>query len=213
MKVKFPDAYPSASVAGKNAEFEVTVHEVLKAETPVIDEEFAKARGFKDLAALREAARSQIVKEYDGVVRNHLKKQLFDVLEEKYDFDLPEGMVEMEFNTIWERVKQAKEQGDDTLQDKSDDELKEEYRDIAQRRVKLGILLAEVGTHNKLQISREELSRAVMQQASQFPGQERQIFEFYQKNPDRVEDLRGPILEEKAVDLILSKAAFNDSQH
>jgi len=212
VKVKFPDAYPGAQVAGKNAEFAVTVHEVLKSETPVIDEAFAVARGFKDLAALREAVRAQIVKEYDGVVRNQLKKELFDVLEEKYDFELPEGMVEMEFGTIWERVKAAKDEGDESLKDKSDDELKEEYRAISERRVKLGILLAEVGTRNKIQISREELSRAVMQQASQFPGQERQIFEFYQKNPERADELRGPILEEKAVDLILSQVTFNDTK-
>jgi len=212
VKVKFPDQYPGAEVAGKMAEFEVKVHEVLKSEPAVVDEEFAKARGFADLRALRETVRVQLIKEYDSVVRNQLKKELFDVLEEEYNFELPESMVEMEFNTIWERVQQAKEQGDETLADKSEDELREEYRGIAKRRVKLGILLAEVGSRSKIQISRDELSRAVMQQASQFPGQEKQIFEFYQKNPDRVEDLRGPILEEKAVDLILGKVKYNDTK-
>ncbi len=121
-------------------------------------------------------------------------------------------MVEMEFNTIWERVKQSKEEGDESLKGKSDEELKSEYQQISRRRVTLGILLAEVGTRNKIQVSREEISRAVMQQARQFPGQERQIVEFYQKHPDRLENLRGPILEEKAVDLILGKVKFNDTK-
>ncbi len=210
VKVTFPAKYPSAQLAGKDAEFEVTVKAVQESKAPEINEEFATARGFADLNAFHEAVRGQLIKEYDQVVRNQLKKQLFDILEEKYTFELPETMVEMEFKTIWERVKQSKDEGDESLADKSEKELEEEYRKVARRRVTLGILLAEVGTRNKLQISREELSRAVMQQASGYPGQERQIFEFYQKNPNRLEDLRGPILEEKAVDFILSKAKFSD---
>jgi trigger factor len=210
VKVTFPAKYPSAQLAGKDAEFEVTVKAVQESKAPEINEEFATARGFADLNAFHEAVRGQLIKEYDQVVRNQLKKQLFDILEEKYTFELPETMVEMEFKTIWERVKQSKDEGDESLADKSEKELEEEYRKVARRRVTLGILLAEVGTRNKLQINREELSRAVMQQANQYPGQERQIFEFYQKNPNRLEDLRGPILEEKAVDFILSKAKFSD---
>lgn len=212
VKVTFPEKYPSANLAGKDAEFEVTVKAVQEAKTPEVNEEFAKARGFADLAALHEAIRAQIISEFDQVVRDQLKKQLFDVLEKKYEFDLPESMVEMEFNTIWERVKQSQAEGDESLKGKSDEELKEEYKQISRRRVTLGILLAEVGTRNKIQVSREEISRAVMQQARQFPGQERQIVEFYQKHPERLENLRGPILEEKAVDFILGKVKFNDSK-
>lgn len=212
VKVTFPEKYHSAQLAGKEAEFEVTVKAVQEAKTPEIDEEFAKARGFADLSAFHEAVRGQMIKEYDQIVRNQLKKQLFDILEEKYTFELPETMVEMEFKTIWERVKQSKDEGDESLAGKSEEELTEEYKNVARRRVTLGILLAEVGTRNKIQISRDEISRAVMQQASQYPGQERQIFEFYQKNPNRLEDLRGPILEEKAVDLILNKVKFNDAK-
>ncbi len=210
VKVTFPAKYPAANLAGKDVEFEVKIKAVQEAKTPEINEEFATARGFSDLSAFNEAVRAQLVKEYDQIVRNQLKKQLFDILEEKYDFELPETMVEMEFKTIWERVKQSKEDGDEMLAGKSEKELEEEYKKVARRRVTLGILLAEIGTRNKLQISREEISRAVMQQASQYPGQERQIFEFYQKNPNRLEDLRGPILEEKAVDFILGSVKFND---
>jgi trigger factor len=210
--VTFPKNYPAENLAGKEASFAVKLHAIFHKEIPQLDDAFAKARGFEDAKALRSAISSQLAKEYDGVVRSKLKKQLFDQLDEAHDFELPESMVELEFNSIWERLQQAKQQGDESLEGKSDDELKEEYRAIARRRVKLGILLADIGQKNNLQISREELSRAVMQQASNFPGQERQVIEFYQKNPERVEDLRGPILEEKSVDLILSKVSFNDKK-
>lgn len=212
VKVTFPAGYPSAQLAGKEAEFEVDVHAVQEAKTPEVDEEFATARGFANLAAFHDAVRAQLVKEYDQAVRNQLKKQLFDILEEKYTFELPETMVEMEFKTIWERVKQAQADGEEFPADKSEEDLIAEYKQVAKRRVTLGILLAEVGTRNKIQISRDEISRAVMQQANQYPGQERQIFEFYQKNPKNLEDLRGPILEEKAVDLILNQVKFNDQK-
>ncbi len=212
VKVSFPEDYHAKNLAGKPSEFAVTVKAVLKSETPTIDEEFAKARGFADLAAFRDAVRTQITKEYDAVVRNQLKKELFDQLEAKFNFDLPETMVEMEFKTIWERVQQSKAEGDEELKGKSDEELTTEYKKVACRRVTLGILLAEVGTKNKIQISRDEISQAVWNQARFFPGQERMVLDFYQKNPQRIEDLRGPILEEKAVDLILTQVKFNDKK-
>lgn len=212
VKVTFPKEYQAPNLAGKDAEFAVTVKAVSAKETPAIDDEFAKARGFADLRAFREAVRNQMIKEYDQLVRNQLKKQLFDVLEEKYDFDLPQGMVDLEFNSIWARLQQAREQGQEIDDGKDEKEQKEEYQQIAKRRVKLGILLAEIGTRNKIQISRDELSRAVMQQAGMFPGQEKKVMDFYRNNPDRIEDLRGPILEEKAVDFILGKIKFDDSK-
>ncbi len=205
VSVTFPKEYPGAEVAGKEASFAVTVKEVLSKETPAIDDEFAKGLGFADLAALKEAIRGQMAKEYDNVVRGKMKKQLFDELEKECMFDLPQGMLDLEFNTIWQQVQQ---QG--AIEDEA--AAREEYMGIAKRRVKLGILLAEVGTRAKLQISREEVTRAVMQQASQFPGQEQQVLEFYKKNPQRVDDLRGPILEEKAVDHILGSVKFKDKK-
>lgn len=212
VKVIFPKEYHAKDLAGKPAEFAVTVKEIQRKEPAVVDDEFAKARGLADLRAFREAIRDRMIKEYDQLIRRHMKRDLFDVLEETYDFEVPKGMLEVEFNTIWERVKQAKAQGDESLKDKSEDALKSEYDAIAKRRVKLGILLAEIGSRNKIQVSREELNRAAMQQASQFPGQEKQVLEFYRKHPDRMEELRGPILEEKAVDFVLSKVKFNDKK-
>ena len=212
VNVTFPKEYHSEKLAGKEAIFEVKINAVLLKTLPVIDEAFAKDRGFGDERALREAVRNQLIKEYDMIVRNQLKKQLFDVLEDKYEFELPENMVEMEFKSIWERLEQAKKDGDESLVGTDDKELRKEYKAIAGRRVKLGIMLAEIGSRNKIEIDNEELNRAVMQQASQFPGQEKQVMEFYKSNPERIEDLRGPILEEKSVDFILEKISYTDKK-
>lgn len=209
VKVTFPKDYQSEKLAGKEASFSVKVKEILIKETPAVDEEFAKSRGMADLRTLREAVRNQLIKEYDQVVRNQLKKQLFDDLEE-IKLEVPQAMVKMEFDSIWERLMEAKKQGDDSFTDKTDEDLKAEYQRIAERRVKLGIMLAEIGNNNKIQVAREELNRAAMQQASMFPGQERKVMEFYRDNPDRIEELRGPILEEKVVDYILTKIEFED---
>lgn len=210
VKVKFPDDYPGAEVAGKDAEFLVNVKEIETKEKATLNDEFAKERGFESLEKLREAIKDQLQREYSQVVRNQLKKELFDAMENKYDFELPESMVEMEFSTIWERLKQARDAGDESIAGKTDDALKEEYTAIARRRVKLGLMLAEVGNKNNLEITQEELSKSVMQQASQYPGQEQKVMEFYQQNPERLEELRGPILEEKAVDFILGAVTFKD---
>ena len=207
VQVTFPKDYHAEKLAGQEASFAVKIKEVASKETPVINDEFAKGLGFADLRAFREGLRDRLIKEYDQVVRNQLKKQLFDALEEKVDVELPQGMVDMEFNTIWERVKDAKDK-----EGQSEEELKKEYEQIAQRRVKLGLVLADVGSRNKLQITREELSRAVMQQASMYPGQEKHIMGFYRNHPERLEDMRGPILEEKSVDFILSKVKFEDDK-
>ncbi|NBO17897.1 MAG: trigger factor [Proteobacteria bacterium] len=212
VKVTFPKDYPSADLAGKASVFEVKVKGVEIKENAVINEEFATERGFESLAKLRDAIRDQLQKEYDQVVRNQMKKELFDILETKYDFDLPQGMVDLEFGSIWERLKQAQQAGDESVSGRTDEDLKEEYTQIARRRVKLGLLLADIGNRNKLEISREELMRAVMQQASMYPGQEKKVMDFYRNNPERLEELRGPILEEKAVDYILSKIKFNDKK-
>lgn len=212
VKVTFPKDYPGKEVAGKEASFAVKVKALEIKEPSVIDEEFAKERGFETLEKLREAIKTQLVREYDSVVRNQLKKELFDQLEAQYDFELPQGMVDLEFNSIWERLKQAQAEGDESVAGKTEEQLKTEYQSIARRRVKLGLLLADIGNRNKIQISREELTRAMMQQASQYPGQEKKVMEFYRNNPDRVEELRGPILEEKSVDFILTKIKFNDKK-
>ena len=203
--VKFPEAYHSADLAGADATFDVAVHEVSSLHVPDVDDKMAASLGFEDLAALTKAVKEQISGEYNQVARSKAKKQLFDKLDAVVTFDVPEGMIKLEMEGIWKQVEEAKKSGDPELAKKTDDELKAEYEIIAKRRVKLGILLSEVGRANNLQISREELSAAVMNHARNYPGQEDKVFEFYRKNPAQVDELRGPILEEKAVDFILGQ--------
>jgi trigger factor len=211
VNVTFPAAYHKEDLANKPAEFTVTVHEVREGgnKTEATDE-FAKTLGFTDVAGLRKAVHDQFAGDYQAAARGHMKKQLFDQLEKDCDFVTPQGMLDLEFNSIWEKIQQAKKEGDEVLKAKSDEALREEYMKIAQRRIKLGILLSDVAAKNKITINQDELSNAVMQQASQYPGQERKVFEFYQKNPQHLEELRGPILEEKAVDFIIGKSKLTE---
>ncbi len=209
VKVKFPEEYHSKSLAGADAVFDVTVHEVSYLHVPDINDKLAESLGFKDLEALKEAVRAQLGSEFERASRSKAKKQLFDLLDEKLTYQVPQGMLKAERESILKQVEEAKKAGDPELQGKSEDEIKAEYEKIAERRVKLGILLSEIGRSNNIQITRDELSAAVMNQARNYPGQEDKVFEFYRKNPQQLDELRGPILEEKAVDFILSKVKRN----
>lgn len=205
ISVTFPEQYHSKDLAGAAATFDVTVHEVLHFHSPEINEEFAASLGFTDVENLKNAVRQQIDVEYKAAARAKAKKQLFDALDTLADFEIPQGMLKMESESIMAQVAEAKKAGDPELKDKSDDELKAEYEAISERRVRLGLLLSHIARTNELQITREEVSAAVMSQARNYPGQEDKVFEFYRKNPQQIEELRGPILEEKSVDFILSK--------
>lgn len=210
VKVTFPENYHKADLAGKPAEFEVHVHEIQKGEKAEVNDEFAQKFGFKDLEALKNSVKDQFTNDYAMAARVKVKKQLFDALDEKTSFAVPACMYDAEFNSIWAKLEQAKKDGDEDVRKKSDDELRKEYSKIAERRVKLGIVLSDVAMKNKLQVNQQELSQAVMEQARQYPGQERAIFEFYKKNPQQLQELRGPILEEKAVDFIIGKAKVTE---
>src|SRR5690606_27548303 len=189
-------------VAGKAAVFSVDVKELREPVPTAVDDEFAKSLGAENLEALRSNVRRQIENDYAAVARSRLKRQLLDKLAEAHDFTVPTGLVEAEVEGIWKQVEADKAQGrlDPDDAGKSDDELKAEYRAIAERRVKLGLLLSEVGRINNIQIANDELSRAVMNEARRYPGQERQVVEFYQKSPQALAQLRAPIYEEKVVD-------------
>ncbi len=203
--VTFPKEYHSADLAGAEATFDVTVHEVLRLHAPDVDDKLAEQLGFKDLENLKQAVRQQIDYEYKAAARTKAKKQLFDALDEVADFEIPQSMLKLENESIMKQVLDAKKAGDPELKEKSEEALKEEYEAISERRVRLGILLSDIARSNNLQVTREELSAAVMNQARNYPGQEDKVFEFYRKNPTQVDELRGPILEEKSVDFILSK--------
>jgi len=206
--VTFPEHYGAKDLAGKDAVFAVVVHEIRESEIPEIDDAFAKKLGLADAAALRKAVADRIEKEYAQVARGKLKRDLLDALDDAHDFPLPETMVDAEFEAIWKQVEEEKKHGHLSKEEMemSEKDLKAEYRDIAERRVRLGLLLAEVGAHNKLNIGEEELRRALIQEASRYPGQERVVFEFYKKNPQALEQLKAPLFEDKVVDFIIEIA-------
>lgn len=210
VKATFPENYHKQDLAGKPAEFAVHVHEIQTGESAVADDEFAKKFGFKDLAALKDSVKAQFAGDAEATARMKVKKELFDKLDEKTDFVVPACMFDAEFNSIWKSVEQAKKEGDEDLKDKSEETLRKEYTKIAERRVRLGILLSSIALKQGLKVTQNELSQAVMQQARQYPGQERVIFDFYKKNPQQLQELRGPILEEKAVDFIIGQAKVTE---
>lgn len=227
VKVTFPEQYGSEELAGQDVVFEVTVKEVRKPAPVKIDDAFAKNMGLDDLDALKKAISDQIGQEQKSLSRSRLKRSLLDVLADAHKFDVPSGMVEAEFEQIWNQVMadlrhQAfhDEHGDTDTHDHNPDEMpeieepgddvKEEYRAIADRRVRLGLLLSEVGQKNEVTVGQDEVSRLIAQEARRYPGQEDKVFEFYTKNPQAMAQLRAPLYEDKVVDFILELADIKD---
>lgn len=172
--------------------------------------------GMEDLGKLKEALKEEHGREFENVSRLRMKRVLFDELLEAHDFELPEGMVEQEFDSIWKQFEETRKNNPDGIDEddkgKSDEELQEDYKALAQRRVRLGLLLAEVGRLNNIEVTQDELNRAVMQEAQRYPGQEQRFFEYYQKNPDAVQAFRGPIYEDKVVDYIIELAKVTEKK-
>lgn len=210
--VTFPEDYQAEHLAGKEAVFEVTVQEVRAPKTPDIDEDFAKGLGLESLDKLKEIVGEQLQKEYDNASRAKAKRSLLDALDEKHDFDLPPKMLEAEFDQIWQQLQAEMDAGRTAEEDKdkSEDELKEEYRKIAERRVRLGLVLAEIGRQAELTIDESEVQQALINEARNFPGQERQVIEFFQSNENAMAQLRAPIYEDKVVDHILDTAKIKE---
>ncbi len=210
--VTFPEAYQAEHLAGKEAVFEVKVHEVRAPKTPDIDDEFATGLGLESLEKLKELVSEQIKNEFGGASRAKAKRNLLDQLDDKHDFELPPKMVEQEFNQIWQQLQAEMDAGrtDESDKDKSEDDLKAEYRTIAERRVRLGLVLAEIGRVADVQISEQEVQQALLNEARNFPGQERQVIEFFQKDPNAMAQLRAPIYEDKVVDHILETAKVKE---
>lgn len=214
VEVTFPEGYHAAELAGKAAVFEVDVKELRVPKAPEIDDEFAKALGFEGgLDALKQAVRERMEADYGNLSRLRAKRQLLDRLAEMHDFPVPQGMVDIEFDQIWQRLQEELKQGGGDAEDKAKDEetLKGEYRAIAERRVRLGLLLSEVGRRNNVTVTRDELGRAVFAEAQRYPGQEQQVFEFFKNNPQAVESLRAPIFEDKVVDFILGQVKVTEA--
>ena len=208
VKVTFPADYQAANLAGKDAVFAVTVKQVSAPGSVTVDDAFAKTLGMESLDKLKDAIRDQIGRDYNMVSRAKVKRKLLDELDSSYTFDLPPTLVDQEFEIVWRNVTNEMQQNGKTFadEDMTEEAAKADYRKIAERRVRLGLLLAEVGEKAQVQISDEEVNRALIERVRQFPGQERQVYDFYRNNPNMLAELRAPLFEEKVVDYILELA-------
>lgn len=210
--VTFPEDYSAPGLAGKDAEFDVTFRELREYVDSALDDNLATTMGFDDLSKMREAVRENLEREYAAMSRTGLKRRLLDKLSELHDFEVPVGMVDAEFESIWQQFEQAREQGqiDEDDIDKDDDELKAEYRAIAERRVRLGLLLSEVGRRNNVEVTQEEINRAIMGEAQRYPGHQREVVEHYQNHPEALAQIRAPLFENKVTDFILEIAKVKE---
>ena len=213
IEVTFPEDYQAKNLAGKLATFDVKVKAIKAEAESKIDDEFATRIGLESLDKLKELLRQNLNQQYVGAARFKLKRALLDALDNAHAFDLPPKMVEAEFDGIWQQVEADKAAGNLPEDDakKSDDELKAEYRKIAERRVRLGLVLAEIGRANNVGVTDQELNNAIMAEARNYPGQERMVLDFYKQNPNAAAQMRAPIYEEKVVDLIFSQAETTDT--
>ncbi|WP_340644415.1 trigger factor [Phenylobacterium sp.] len=214
VKVTFPAEYQAPNLAGKDAEFETTVKEVKAPVESKADDSLAERLGVESLEKLRELLKTNLESQYSGASRFKLKRALLDVLDEKHDFPLPPKMVEAEFAQIWGQVQSDKERGTLPPEDleKTEDVLQTEYRKIAERRVRLGLVLAEIGRVNNVQITDQELAEAMRAEAMRYGPQAQQIFDFFRQNPAAQAQLRAPIFEDKVVDLIIEQAKVKDQK-
>ncbi len=205
---KFPDDYPEKSLAGKDAVFVVTVKEVAVPKKPEANDEFAKTLGVEGIDKLKELLKGRIASEYASISRNKIKRHVLDALNDAHDFALPQSLVDGEFEGLWGQLARSMEQQGKTFADegRKEEDVKAEYRKIAERRVRLGLLVGEIGQKNQIDVSQDELRQALMEQARRYPGQEKFVYEYYQKNPQAIMELRAPIYEDKVIDHILGQA-------
>ncbi len=213
--VTFPADYGVADLAGKAAKFAVTVKEVRGFQKQPIDDTLATALGMENLAELRQMVRDQSEREYSGLARQRLKRQLLDQLASHHDFPVPPGMVEGEFETIWKQYELQRERAKrsgvtDFNEGKSDDDVRAEFHRMAERRVRLGLLLSEVAKRHNISVTQDEVNQALVAEARRFPGQERKVVEYYRNEPGAIDGLRAPILEDKVVDHILASAEVSE---
>ncbi len=212
VKVTFPEQYANDKLSGRDAIFAVTVKEVLESVPAELNDDFAVKLGEKDLAGVKQRVRERLASEYKDFGRGRMKRHLLDQLAEGHDFPVPLAMVDSEFDGIWKQIEEDRKadrlDADDAA--KSEEDLKTEYRDIAERRVRLGLLISEVGQRNQIEVTQEELNRALLQEAQRHPGQEREVFDFFQRTPEAMANLRAPIYEDKVVDFIVDLAMVSE---
>lgn len=208
VKATFPEDYPMPTLAGKAAEFDVTVNGVAKPNRPEMDDEFAKAFGAESMDNLKTLVTEQIKREYDGAARMKIKRELLDQLEKAHSFELPASLVDREFESVWNQVTMNQQGEGKTFEDegKTEEQAREEYRKIAERRVRLGLVVGEIGDQQKIEVTQDEMRQALMEQARRYPGQEKFVYEYFQKTPGAIQELRAPIFEDKVVDYLLTVA-------
>lgn len=214
VKVTFPANYGNDKLAGKAAEFDVTAKSIEAPGTVTIDETFAKSLGLDTLDKLKEAVKGRLQQEHAGLTRQRLKRQLLDKLDEMHKFGLPPTLAEDEFKSVWNAVESDLKAQGRTFTDEgtTEEKARDEYRAIAERRVRLGLVLAEIGEKNKITVTEDEITRAIVERARQVPGREQEVWEYYRKNPGAVAGIRAPIFEEKVVDFLVELAAVTEKQ-
>lgn len=210
--VTFPAEYPAAHLAGKEATFDIKVKDVAAPAEVKIDDELATKLGLESVDRLREVVRGQIESQFGSVTRQKVKRQILDQLDEMYKFDTPQRLVDAEFENIWRQINTDLQQAGKTFadEDTTEEEAREEYRKLAERRVRLGLVLSEIGEKAGVEVSDEEMQRSLFEQLRQFPGQEKQILDYFRKTPGASASLRAPLFEEKVVDHLLSQVAVTD---
>jgi trigger factor len=214
LKVSFPKNYASEKLAGQPAEFETTATLIEAPGETTIDDEFAKTLGLESLDKLKEAARERLVAEFAGATRQRVKRSLLDRLDDSHKFEAPPSLIEEEFNLMWNSIKAEMESSGKTFadEDTTEDAAKEEYKKIADRRVRLGLVLSEIGEKNKITVTDDEVSRAVIERARSMPGREKEVWDYYRSNANALAQLRAPIYEDKVVDFILELANVTEKK-
>ncbi|MGB7034382.1 MAG: trigger factor [Xanthobacteraceae bacterium] len=212
--VKFPENYPAAAVAGKDATFAVTAKTVEAPGEVTTDDAFATTLGLESLAKLRDALRERIEREHASASRQKIKRALLDQLDAQHKFEPPPSLVEEEFNNVWQTIENDLKQQNRTFADEgtTEEKARADYREIAERRVRLGLVLGEIGEKNNINVTDEQLSQAVVAQARMVPGQEQRVWDYYRNNPGALAALRAPIFEDKVVDFLLELAEVSDKQ-
>jgi trigger factor len=212
--VTFPENYSAAKLAGKAATFDITLKGAAAPAEVEIGDEFAKGFGFEDLGQLKDKIRENVERDHLAASRGKWKRDLLDALDKKYVFDVPEGMVAQEFDAVWRTVEAEQKRSGRSYEDDNTTEAaaRADYLKIAERRVRLGLLLAEIGQKAEIKVSDEEVSQALAQRARAFPGQEKTVWEYYRKNPSALAEIRAPLFEEKVVDYVISQVKLSDKK-
>ncbi len=210
MNVTFPKEYGAEDLAGREAIFDVKIHEIHETAEAKIDDAFAETLGFDDEKALRDAVKHQLSTDYAGQTHQKMKRQLLDFLDDKHSFEIPQGMMDAEIKTITDQVEQERKMNPD-VEDLTDEEI-DELKVIAERRVRLGLVLAEIGSANNVQVNDQDLQQAVIAEAQKYPGQEKQFFEFYQQNQQAQESLRAGLFEDKVIDFVFETADITEKE-